>query len=126
MALLRVRPEQWEVFARRAREDFKRRLAAHLVEHWPERCSQLGRDGVGASIDTALERGAHHGIEHEYDILRYLNLMYALGFDLDSGTRYPWAQRILADRSLDPTSRIDLLSETAEAELRRQSTGPGS
>jgi hypothetical protein len=106
-----------EVFKEAARRAFEERASAHLERCFPERCAELGEEGVQASIRDAVERSHRLGLVFEYDIERYLNHMYALGFDFDSNPAYPWVQELLSDASLEPAELMDVLSERTQQEL---------
>jgi hypothetical protein len=115
--VLKIRAEQMEVFKEAARRAFEERATAHLERCFPERCTELGEEGVRASIRDAVERSQRLGLVFEYDIERYLNHMYALGFDFDSNPAYPWVQELLSDTSLEPAVLMDVLSERTQQEL---------
>jgi hypothetical protein len=106
-----------EVFKEAARRAFEERAITHLERCFPERCAELGEEGVQASIRDAVERSHRLGLVFEYDIERYLNHMYALGFDFDSNPAYPWVQELLSDASLEPAVLMDVLSERTQQEL---------
>lgn len=58
-----------------------------MKKRLPDRCREFGDTTVRASIRTALEKGTRYHLVSELDFIRYLNLMYALGFDFDTDER---------------------------------------
>ena len=111
--MLIIRKEQMEAFARQAREQFIHDSIAHIRTVLPDEYAFLGDSRVRESVDLALQRADGYGITDTYDVLRYLNLMYSLGFDFDRDEQYDWAAGILTDKSLSSRTRMDLLVERA-------------
>ncbi|MEK7404893.1 MAG: hypothetical protein AAB225_07270 [Acidobacteriota bacterium] len=111
--MLVIRPQQMEALRRAMERQFENRALAHLRLYLPDECEALGETGVRATIRYAMHQARQYGFEEEYDILRYLNLMYALGFEFDADRRYTWAREILGLRHMQPRARMDLLTQRA-------------
>jgi hypothetical protein len=116
--LLKIRQEQWDLLSQHMGLTFENNTLVHLRKHWPERCDTLKESGVRSSIQEGITRAKQYGIESEYDILRYINHMYALGFDFDDNEAYPWAKEILTDEHLNAAERMEQLSAKTQVELQ--------
>jgi hypothetical protein len=111
--VLTIRDAQMAALARDRRERFVRRAVEHVRTAFPAAFAERGRAGVEASVRTALEKSDVYGLPSERDVLRYLNLMYALGFELDTDPRVPWAAEVLGNTRYDGSVKLDLLAERA-------------
>ena len=126
--MLIIRKEQEKEFAKIALRRFEESMVSHVKENWPEEYKKLGAEAVRESILKGVTNAAKYGIEREYDIARYLNVMYALGHDFDTdGARFPWAAEILMDSELNGREKTDKLCKRAEQEpstlSKQESTG---
>ena len=111
--MLKIRAEQLQILQEEQARRFEREAVAHVRSSWPEQVAAQGEDGVHAMVARAVERAGAHGFDEEFDILRYLNLVCALGEDFDE--RLDWAAAILADRDHPARGRMDALTERAIA-----------
>ncbi len=115
--MLVIRPQQMEAFRLAREREFENRALAHLRLHFPGECAAIGETDARNTIRFALFKARQYGFEEEHDVLRYLNLMYALGFEFDADRRYPWARETLGFRHMQPRARMDLLMQQAEAAI---------
>lgn len=90
-------------------------MAAHLRQFFPDDCAELGDARLRDLIHWGIARAAHHGIEVEVDVCRYLDLMMALGQRFDSDPAYPWALPILSNGG-SAEDRLSALIEEATKE----------
>lgn len=116
--MLKIRQQQWNLLSQLARAQFEESTLQHLRTYWPARCDELQEAGVRASIQEGVLRAKQYGLVTEFDILRYINHMYALGFDFDRNNAYPWVLEILTSEIENPSERMDRLSERTQQELR--------
>ena len=124
--MLIIRKEQMAAFEGEARRGFEERMLAHLRKYFPERCSEMGEDGVRDSIREAIQRTGKLGLALEYDIERYLNHMFALGLDFDTNPAYPWVKEVLSDPEIHSSALMDVLSDRTKEELEKlERRGPG-
>jgi hypothetical protein len=98
-------------------EGFIAKAVKHLHESLPEECAARGDSAVRESARLAVEKGRRYGLDEEYDYLRFLNLMYVLGFDFD---RLPWASGLLENPKIRPRRKMDMVIEA----FRRPSNLP--
>lgn len=112
--VLKIRPEQLRALEEEVDRKLEERLGATLCEHWSARCQELG-DSLGEVVRAGIASGRSYGFGSERDLLRYLNVTFALGDDFDR--RHPEARTILDNRSLDATHRIGQLTKWARTKL---------
>jgi hypothetical protein len=104
--MLRIRPEQIEVFSRAQRARFEEEDAfAHVAKHWPGALDAEGEAGVRARIAGISARADELALDTEYDVLRLLNLDFALGAGFE--TEHPWIAKTLADTARPGRDRLD-------------------
>jgi hypothetical protein len=108
--MLVIREEQVQVLSEYMRKSFEDRTLVHLKRFWPERCEAAGDDAVRQSIRDGIRRARGHGMSSEYDLARFIDLMYGLGMDFDAS----WAGKYLANEELSPRARLDALYEAIE------------
>ena len=53
----------------------------------------------------------------EYDIARYIDLMYSMGMDFDSDPEFPWVIEILNNEKSPLSEKMDRLYEETEQRL---------
>ncbi len=114
--MLTIRKEQMDQMGDEAMKTFVSRVSDHLSEIFPDECLELGDEVVGRRITDGIERAADYGIDIEYDVVRFINLMFILCEDYDTSDRFPWARKILSKPDENPTDRVDRLCERAEQE----------
>ena len=107
--MLTIRSEQMRNFFFHQAGPFRVKAIQYLQETFPEKCQQMEKDAIRASIDLALEKAWIYDFKEDDQILIYLKLMYTLGFDFDENADYPWVQAILKDRELQQRTKLDLL-----------------
>jgi len=117
--MLKIRPEQKEELAKVELKKFEDRELIHLKKFWPDECHELTEDGVCKSIRAGIENAKKYEIESEYDVARYIDLMYTLSFDFDTNTQVSWPSEVLNDPDLNARIKMDKLNELTEQELQR-------
>jgi hypothetical protein len=101
--------------------DFINRTVAHLKEFWPEKCEEMGEEVVRESIHEAIDIAREFGITHEYDVARYIDLVYEFDWPADEKPDTPWAEEILNDAELDGATKMDRIYEEANRILEGKS-----
>ncbi|MBL8236424.1 MAG: hypothetical protein JNM66_03340 [Bryobacterales bacterium] len=117
--MLKIRPDQIAVLAGPSQHTFEDSVAALVRRYWAE---QWLRDGEGPGMErvrAAIAKARAAGFQAASDIIRFVNLTYALGPAFDTDPRYPWAA-LLHDRSQLPAARLDRVCQWAEKVLRTQ------
>jgi hypothetical protein len=103
-----------EVFSKHIQEDFVNRMVSHLNEFYPKKCQEMGPQALRQSIYDAIDRCREAGIETEYDVARYIDLIYELGWPTEDAPVPFWTQEVLDDPELDGSTKIDRLLEKAK------------
>lgn len=116
--MLTIRREQFEEIGRRLAHRWEDTMVLHLETFFPERCAELGEKGVRESIDLGIKKSAKYDIYTERDVCKFLNFMFALGFDFDTDPEYPWANEILTNPALGRSNvKMHLLEKAADGDL---------
>jgi hypothetical protein len=106
-----------EAFATMEASVFEEKALAHLQQNLPEACAELGDAAVRKSIRLAIRKCTEYQFFTVSETLRYLNVMYWVGFEFDEDPQCPWAQEILNNEDLESEERLDALEQTALREL---------
>jgi hypothetical protein len=107
--LLVIREAQMAALSRELRSRFEREALEHVKACFPEQCAEVGEEYAFYYVQQGLRRARDYGFESQYDLLRFLNLMFALGGDFDTSEEHLWTRRILDSRDMAPTTRMDSL-----------------
>jgi len=92
-------------------------MVVHLETFFPERSLELGPEGLTRAIELGLKKAAQYGIHSERDVCKFLNFMFAYGFDFDNDPELPWARAILVRNDLVRANvKLHLLEEAAMGE----------
>ena len=77
----------------------------------------MGQKGTYQAIQKGFDKSDEYGFETEYDVARYIDLMYLLSFDFDTDPRYPWASAILNEK-ISGRSKMNKLYTQTERHLQ--------
>ena len=106
-----VRREQADILTGVAVEQMEDNIAEHLVTCWPDETRGMTDDDLLRWVRYGVERGRPYDIVTEYDVARYLDLMFFLQADFEDNTYFPWAREILEDPTLSGRVKVDRLME---------------
>ena len=115
--MLVIRTKQLEAFRRVVIDKFEATVFEKLKKYWPEIVASKGEEAVRQLISKGRSRSERYGIVTEYDVTRYINVMFALGYGFDRDIQYPWARELLEYPNVNPTTRMDWLCERTKKEL---------
>jgi len=113
--MLVIRREQMEAFAAARWRGFASLAAMHCRARHPEECAELDDQSLQSVVDSALRRARSHGFDQAQDLIRYLDMYFIMGPGAD---QEPWVAAILSQSKYSPSTRMDLLFRTAEAQSR--------
>lgn len=114
--MLVIRDEQMQILNDHMLAGFEKRLLGYLTGRFPDVCPPENEESVRESIQKGIDRARSYGITTEYDIARYIELMYVLSEDFDTSPGTPWATAILEDPNLGGHVKMDRLWESAAQE----------
>ncbi len=109
-----IRDEQMNSLSRYSTEQFLDRVFKHVLEMFPEGVAEIGESGVHQILSTGVARASEYGFTTEYDVVRFVDLMFVFGMDFDQDASLPALSEILSDESYDSaTDKMDDLVEVA-------------
>ena len=118
--MLIIRDEQAEAFLVPVDDDFRKWVAIHLEQFFPDQCAQLGARAIDDVVEYGIQRAKLYAIHDQANVCAYLNLMFVLGRDFDAAPHLPWAGAILGDKSIASASaRTERLHGESMRYLRR-------
>jgi hypothetical protein len=119
--MLVIRSEQMDMLQVHMTKQFVNRMVQHVREFFPEEFASMGEGTVRETIEYAIDRAQSYDISVEYDVSRYINLMFTFGRDYDIDPALPWAKEILINTELSGFSKVDRLYEKAEKHIQHAS-----
>jgi hypothetical protein len=105
--MLIIRESQMAALRRDRIARFDYKALAHVRKYFPEQCAAVGDDIALAYVREGLARARSYGLISEYDLLRFLNVMFTLGSDFDSNRQYAWVRPVLDNRAAPATTRMN-------------------
>jgi hypothetical protein len=111
--MLKIRPEQLEVFAKAALERFEGSAIRHLRQIFPTAVASLTDDQIRMRVRSCLPRARLHGLTTEYQVLCFVDTTYLLGEFFDQEPPGSRIHRLLADTILSPDDKANRLLELA-------------
>jgi hypothetical protein len=115
--MLVIRKKQQEAFTKAVARGLECNLLTHATRQFPVRVHRMGEPAARAMIRKAVAACGKFGIEDEYEISRYLDLMFLLGEDFDTDASLPWAAAVLGAPALAAKEKMDRLCERAGQHL---------
>jgi len=88
----------------------------HVQRFFPERCAVLGKQATMEWVRGGLNRARGYGFESQYDLLRYLNLLFHFGEGFELSPAHEWGLPFL-EGERPARVRMDLLMEEAYRRL---------
>ena len=107
--MLTIRPEQWKIFAQEAESKFVSDVIAHFDRALPDQCAEMGADAVRRAVIDGIERARSYYIETEYDIVRFIDFQFVLGFSFDRVN--DWAHKILSNLRVPASMRLEMIDD---------------
>jgi hypothetical protein len=116
--MLTIRKEQFDEIGLRLAHRWEDTMVLHLETFFPERTTELGERGVRDAIDLGMKKSAKYDIHTERDVCKFLNFMFAFGFDFDTDPEFPWANAILTNPAYGRSNlKMHLLEKAADGDL---------
>ena len=109
--MLKIRPEQMEIFKQIEIKNFENRMVKHLRSTFPSQTKMSNDDKLLELIRVGIDRSLKYGITMEWDIRRYLECSVLYGWDFDESPKTKWATDILNDPNLDAREKMDKIEQ---------------
>lgn len=117
--MLTIRKEQFAEIGQRLANRWEDTMVFHLATFFPERSAELGERGVRDAIALGQKKAAKYDIFTERDVCKFLNFMFAFGFDFDTDPELPWAKAILTNPMYGRSNlKMHLLEQAADGTLQ--------
>ncbi len=112
--MLTIRREQMEALEDAQRHQFALEIVEHLRSYSPTHAARIGDPALYQVARSGLARAEQYGFTLRGPVRLFIELMVLLGSYFDTDPQYPWAGKILNDRSTsDEMTRANLLQEQA-------------
>ena len=122
--MLVIRKKQQEAFTKAVARGLECNLLTHATRQFPVRVNRMGEPAARAFVRKAVAACGGFGIEDEYEMSRYLDLMFLLGEDFCTDASLAWAAAVLGNPALAAKEKMDRLCEHARQHLGRVEQGP--
>lgn len=119
--MLHIRPEQMETLQQIIVDEFVKRIVAHLNQVFPDRCEELGEEQIDQLARLSHQRATTYGLRSEGDVCAYVDVLFSLHREDESGEEMQWARDILEDQRLGASRKIANLRVEAEHQPQQTS-----
>jgi hypothetical protein len=116
-----IRQKQMEELSAVPRGAFASRAFRHLIQVYPEFVVPREEPEVMAWIQEAISRALSHQIEHEPEVLGFIDLSVEQGLAFEDRSENGQAKTILADPELTEIEKIQQLRNLFDGELADES-----
>ncbi|UQA62014.1 hypothetical protein [Polyangium aurulentum] len=111
--MFRVRREQLDWFADKARRDFVGRMVGYLEEHYHDWVEEMSREDLSAWVSAATSKAERFKVVTEPEVAQLILLYLLLGVDADE--EHPWVKETLTDRDLSGVGKVRKLVALARS-----------
>jgi hypothetical protein len=108
-----------QVLAQQMAEHFVSRVYEHVTKTHAGLVQSTPEDAVRQSIRAGIRRAGTYGIRAEYDVVRFIDLMYLLSPDFDSDPTTLWVHRLLDDPDLRAADKLNVIYRRLEDKTNR-------
>jgi hypothetical protein len=105
--MLKIRKEQMEIFGELMLRKFEDYMVVHIQDDFAEQVKETPEDALRATIQKGLSKTERYNIKIEYNIERYIDLMFILGEDFDTAEKTQWAGELLRNEQMSALERIN-------------------
>jgi hypothetical protein len=105
--MLKIRKEQMDIFSELMLKKFEDYLVAHIQNDFAEQVKETPEDALRATIQKGLSKAERYNIRIEYNIERYIDLMFILGDDFDTAEKTQWVGELLRNEQMPALERIN-------------------
>ena len=94
---MKIRDKQFKEFEKRSEATFRLSARVKMQEFWPQKCELMGEAALAARVDEDIDIARFWGITDDGEILRYVNLQFAVMESHPRLDEETWAAVILVD-----------------------------
>lgn len=110
--MLKIQPEQMEVFKQAAIKSFETNMVAHCNNFSPQLCKVIGEEQLRIAIRQAIVKSQSYGFTNKGPVRLFVEMVLLFGSAFDTDPQYPWAAEILKSYHSDfQTQRAQQLYE---------------
>jgi hypothetical protein len=114
--MLALRKEHFQAFRETARNEFVRRVLAHLREAFREKTQPISQSDLEAFVHRNRSRAQAYSITLSDDVEYYIDCAMKYGEQFDRSRQTNWAGQILRTPSLKGSEKVAYLKKFAERE----------
>ncbi len=109
--MLKIRKEQMETFKDDILRKFEDKMVIHLRSQFPEETKQMEEPELREMIHNGIFHARRYKVTLEIDVSRYLECMMKYGADFDTNPKTAWAGKILHNRMMEGTEKMDRIDD---------------
>ena len=109
--MLTMRAEQMATLKAEGLRKFVDEMLAHLRKRCPKQTEAMDDAALRESIGEGIAQAGEHGVTDENDVRRFLEYRTQYGPEFGQSPDTAWAGKILADKELDGTQKMDRIDE---------------
>jgi hypothetical protein len=112
--MIKLRPEQIELFDALAERLFYKRMVEHVQIHFQDEIEELSLDDIEKRVSAQIKKAQSYQFNQKPDICDFISLCWHFGDEFDSQYKTKWAADILNDPSVkDPGIKMAKLNDQA-------------
>jgi hypothetical protein len=101
--MLRIRPEQMEHFANRARDRFANLMTEYIWDTFPDRAPEKSRSALASWVRKGIAVCERYDVVMEPAAAQLMLILLVLGVDADA--REPWVREAI-ERNVAPAGKV--------------------
>ena len=105
--MLRIRKEQMDILGEDMLKKFEDYMVIHLRQRFAGQLKDTSEKAIRAIVQKGISKAKCYDIRIEYDVERYIDLMFILGDDFDTAEKTLWASELLRNNKMPPKERIN-------------------
>lgn len=117
--MLKIRKAQMDSLSEARLKQFEDRMVLHLRSACPEETRETAEPDLRNTIREGMKSAAQYEITSEVDISRYLECVVVYGLDFETNPKTAWAGRILNNKELSGTEKMNRVDEYALFDFAR-------
>lgn len=114
--MLKMRQPQMDALADYTFTKFVNEMMKHLRAAFPDQAGEMPEPALRDLILNGVASCESYGIHREYDVERYLELLFVMGPNFDATPETSWAGALLRDTAMTPGERLNRIALRLEEE----------